>query len=175
VKERLDAKTRGKFLGKNKAILLASGIIVAAASISFVSVLLLNGAPPLQPRERAMLTNYEQVRVSLAHDDLTTAEGLAAKMVREFLDWIPVSSSVQLIADSDSLESARKAFAQLSQEAIRLADRHPEYLILRCPTDSPEKCANCRSNEFGSWVQIDTAVGNPFMGTASPHCGARIQ
>jgi hypothetical protein len=91
------------------------------------------------------------------------------------MNWISVSSSVQLIADSDSLESARKAFAQLSQEAIRLADRHPEYLILRCPTDCPDKCANCRSNEFGSWVQIDTAVGNPFMGTASPDCGARIQ
>jgi hypothetical protein len=174
-KERLDAKTRGNFLGKNKAILLASVIIVTAASISFVSVLLLNGAPPLQPRERAMLTNYEQVRVSLTHDDLTSAERLAANMAREFGDWVPVSSSVQLIANSDSLESARKAFAQLSQEAIRLADRHPEYLILRCPTDCPEKCVNCRSNEFGSWVQIDTAVGNPFMGTASPHCGARIQ
>jgi hypothetical protein len=70
----------------------------------------------------------------------------------------------QLIADSDSRESARKAFAQLSQEAIRLPDRHPEYLILRCPTDCPEKCTNCRSNEFGSWVQIDAAVGNPSMG-----------
>jgi hypothetical protein len=175
VREKPDAKTRGNFLGKNKTVLLASGVIVAAASISFVSVLLLNGAPPLQPRERLMLTNYEQVRVSLAHDDLTTAEQLAAKMAREFGDWMTVSSSVQRIADSDSLESARNAFAKLSQEAIRLADRHPEYLILRCPTDCPEKCVNCRSNEFGSWVQIDTAVGNPFMGTASPNCGARIQ
>jgi hypothetical protein len=175
VKERLDAKTRGNFLGKNKAILLASGIIVTAASISFVSVLLLNGVPPLQPRERAMLTNYEQVRVSLAHDDLTSAERLAANMAREFGDWVPVSSYVRLIANSDSLESARKGFARLSEEAIRLADRHPEYLILRCPTDCPEKCVNCRSNEFGSWVQIETAVGNLFMGTASPHCGARIQ
>jgi len=119
-----------------------------------------------------MLTNDEEVRVSLVHDDLTTAERLAAKMAREFGDWISVCSSVQFIADSDSLESARKAFAQLGQEAIRLADRHPEYLILRCPTDCPEKCANCRSNEFGSWVQIDTLVGNPFMGTASPRCGA---
>ena len=79
---------------------------MAAASISFVIILLLNGAPPLQPRERVMLTNYEEVRVSLAHDDLTTAERLAAKMAREFGDWVPVSSSVQLLADSDSLESA---------------------------------------------------------------------
>jgi hypothetical protein len=175
VREKPDAKTRGNFLDRNKAVLLASGVIVVAASISFVSVLLLNGAPPLQPRERAMLANYEQVRVSLAHDDLPTAEGLAAKMVREFGDWVPVSSYVRLIANSDSLESARKAFARLSEEAIRLADHHPEYLILRCPTDCPEKCVKRRSNEFGSWVQIDTVVGNPFMGTASPHCGARIQ
>jgi hypothetical protein len=85
-----------------------------------------------------MLKNYEEVRVSLAHDDLTNAQRLAAKMAREFGDWVPVSSSVQLIANSDSLESARKTFAKLSQEAICLADRHPEYLILRCPTDCPE-------------------------------------
>jgi hypothetical protein len=55
---------------------IASGVIVAAASISFVSVLLLNGAPPLQPRERAMLANYEQVRVSLAG----TGSSLAASV-----------------------------------------------------------------------------------------------
>ena len=175
VREKPDPKRRGNFLGGNKAVLLASGVIAAAAFISFLVILLLNGAPPLQPRERIMLKNYEEVRVSLANDDLTTAERLAAKMAREFGDWVPVSSSVQLIANSDSLESARKAFAKLSEEAIRLADRHPEYLILRCPTDCPENCVNCRSNEFGSWVQIDPLVGNPFMGTASPHCGARIQ
>jgi hypothetical protein len=139
------------------------------------SILLWNGAPPLQPRERALLMNYEEVRVSLVRGDLATAERIAAQITREFGDWVPVSSPVRFIANSDSLESARKAFAKLSQEAIRLAERHLEYVILRCPTDCPEKCANCRSNEFGSWVQIDTLVGNPFMGTASPHCGARIQ
>jgi hypothetical protein len=122
-----------------------------------------------------MLTNYEEVRVSLAHDDLATAKWISAKMMREFSDWLAVSSSVQLISNSGSLESARKAFATLSEEAIRLADRHQEYLIVRCPPDCPEKCVNCRSDEFGSWVQIDPLVGNPFMGTASPRCGARIQ
>jgi hypothetical protein len=106
-----------------------------------------------------MVMNYEEVRISLAHDDLTTAERLAAKMTREFGDWVSVSSSVQLLANSDSLESARKAFAKLSQEAIRLAERHSEYLILRRPSDCPEKCVNCRSNQFGSWVRIDTLVG----------------
>jgi hypothetical protein len=105
------------------------------------------------------MANYEQVRVSLAHDDLTSAEQLAAKMAREFGDWIPLHSYVRLIADSDSLESARKALAKLSEEASRLADRHAEYLILRCPTDCPE---NCRSNEFGSWLQIDTLLAIPL-------------
>jgi hypothetical protein len=175
IREKRNQKGRSKFLGKNRAVLLASGVIVAAACISFVSILLWNRAPPLQPRERALLMNYEEVRVSLVRDDLATADRIAAQMTREFGDWEPVSSPVQLFANSDSLESARKAFAKLSQEAIRLAERHPEYLILRCPTDCPEKCVNCRSNEFGSWVQIETLVGNPFMGTASPHCGARIQ
>jgi hypothetical protein len=40
-----------------------------------------------------MLMNYEEMRISLAHDDLTTAERIAAKMAREFCDWVPVSSS----------------------------------------------------------------------------------
>jgi hypothetical protein len=96
-------------------------------------------------------------------------------MMREFSDWSAVSSAVQLISNSDSLESARKAFATLSEEAIRLADHHQEYLIVRCPPDCPEKCVNCRSNEFGSWVQLDAVIENPFMGTLSPHCGARLQ
>jgi hypothetical protein len=47
---------------------------MAAAVISFVSILLLNRVPPLQPRERAMLTNHEELRISLAHDDLATAQ-----------------------------------------------------------------------------------------------------
>jgi hypothetical protein len=42
------------------------------------------------------------------HNDLATAEQLAAQMTREFGDWVPVSSPVQLIPNSDSLESARK-------------------------------------------------------------------
>jgi hypothetical protein len=135
----------------------------------------MNRVPPLQPREKAMLMKYEEVRIALAHDDLTAAEMVTAKMAREFGDWVPVSSCVQLIADSDSLESARRAFAKLSLEAVRLADGHEEYLILRCPPGCPENCVNCRSNEFGSWVQTDALVGNPFIGTESPHCGARIQ
>ena len=81
-----------------------------------------------------MLMNYEEVRISLAHDDLATAQRMSAQMAREFGDWPPVSSSVQLISNSDSLESARKAFVKLSEEAIRLAVRYTEYLILRCPT-----------------------------------------
>jgi hypothetical protein len=97
---------------------------MAAAVTSFVSILLLNGVPPLQPRERAMLANYEELRISLAHDDLATAQRISAKMMREFNDWSAVSSSVQLISNSGSLELARKAFATLSEEAIRLADHH---------------------------------------------------
>ena len=54
-----------------------------------------------------MLISYEEMRISLAHDDLTKLERIAAKMAREFGDWVPVSSSVQLIANSDSLESER--------------------------------------------------------------------
>jgi hypothetical protein len=42
---------------------------------------------------------------------------------------------------------------------------HVGDLILRCPMNCPEKCVNCRSNKLGSWVQIDTLVGNPFVGT----------
>ena len=125
IREKPDPKRRGNFLGENKTVLLASGVIAAAAFISFVVILLLNGAPPLQPRERVMLTNYEEVRVSLAHDDLTTAERLAAKMAREFGDWVPVSSSVQLIANSDSLESARKAFAKTQPRGYPLGRSPP--------------------------------------------------
>ena len=77
---------------------MASGIVMAAVIISFATILLLNRAPSLQPPQRAMLMNYEEMRIALARDDLTTAERIAAKMAREFGDWAPVSSSSQLIA-----------------------------------------------------------------------------
>lgn len=69
---------------------------MAAAAISFVSIILFNRVPSLQPREKAMLTNHEEVRIALVHDDLATADLLGAKMTREFGDWVPVSSSVQI-------------------------------------------------------------------------------
>ena len=74
---------------------------MAAAVISFVSILLLNRVPPLQSRERAMLTNYEQLRISLAHDDLATAHRISAKMMREFSDWSAVSNNFVNGADPD--------------------------------------------------------------------------
>src|SRR6516164_9755554 len=108
---------------------------MAAAVISFIGILLLNRVPPLQPRERAMLMNYEELRISLAHDDLATAQRISAKMMREFSDWSAVSSAVQLISNSGSLESARKAFATLSEEAVHLADRSSEPSRSNSPRD----------------------------------------
>jgi hypothetical protein len=117
----------------------------------------------------------EKKETPLTHDAglfIRICDEAQRTLAREFGDWVPVSSSVQLI--STVIHSNWHEKRSLNS-AIRLADRHQEYLILRCPTDCPENCVNCRSNEFGSWVQIDHLVGNPFMGTASLHCGARIQ
>jgi hypothetical protein len=145
VKVKTDAKRRGNFLVENKAVLLATGVIAAAALISFVVILLLNGPPPLQPRERVMLTNYEEVRVSLAHDDLNTAERLAARMAREFGDWVPVSSSVELISNSDSLEKVARL--ELCRASI----------ICRQPANQPKLMTNAsgisdwRINSIRSW------------------------
>jgi hypothetical protein len=125
VKEKQDAKRRGNFMGENKAVLLASGVIAAAAFISFVVILLLNGAPPLQPRERVMLTDYEEVHVSWRTMTSILPSDSPQRWLENFGDWMPVSSSVQLISKSDSLESARKAFAKLSQEAVRYGNGKP--------------------------------------------------
>jgi len=175
VRQQRTQKKQRNFPDRKKALLFVSSAVAAAVVIAFVIVFLWIRVPSLQAYEKAMLANYEEVRISLAHDDLASARRISAKMLEEFRDWAPVYSSVQLISNSDSLESAREAFATLSQEAIRLASRHGEYQILRCPPDCPEKCRNCRSNDFGSWIQVNPVVGNPFMGMASPHCGARIQ
>ena len=131
VRQQRTQKKQSNFPDRKKALLFASSVVAAAAVIAFVSVFLWR-VPSLQPREKAMLANYEEVRISLAHDDLTSARRMSAKMLEQFRDWAPVYSSVQLISNSDSLESAREAFATLSEEAIRLVSRHGEYQILRC-------------------------------------------
>ena len=139
VRKKRDQKKRNDFPGDKTVLLAASGIVIAAAIVSFAVILLLNKVPAIDARERAMLMDYETVQISLSHDDLSSAQRIAEKMAREFGDWAAVFSSVQAISNSDPLESARRAFATLSQEAIRLADHHTEYLILRCPTDLSRK------------------------------------
>ena len=69
-----------------------------------------------------MLISYEEMRISLAHDDLTKLERIAARWLENSAiayRCLHPSNSLQIVIHSNRN-------AKLSEEAIRLAERHKE-------------------------------------------------
>ena len=60
----------------------------------------------------------------------------------------------------------------MSEGAVKLVKGHEEYYVMVCSMSVCRAgCSQCEMDKFGEWVQSDPIVGNPFMGSASPHCG----
>jgi hypothetical protein len=101
---------------------------------------------------------------------------LDRKKVYFFVGGVVLASLIIAVVVIFFVDPVPPPLASLSKEAIRLAHRQPGYFIMRCTMDGCQApCSDCRSNDYGSWVQMSTSIGNPFMGKLSPNCGARIQ
>jgi hypothetical protein len=112
---------------------------------------------PLSDEQRQFLQSYEQIRKSLADDDLAGAKLAAEK--------IPGNSSAALIAKGTDIESVRRDFALLSKLAVKLAHGRPGYFIFHCPET---KLSN---DDWAHWVQLSKDASNPYLGKANPRCG----
>jgi len=122
--------------------------------------------------DRAMLRQYDSIRVALSHDDLALAEKAAATLAGSYQTKRPISAAAQAISKADSLEAARDAFSTMSAETVKMARGHKGYYVVGCSMDQcPAPCVNCQMSRFSDWVQTDAAIANPFMGKASPYCG----
>ena len=150
-------------------------------SVLAIFVILLGGSiiiaslpAKLTEADRAMLRDYDGVRSALVRDDLAAARKLAQPFATAYSSRKALAQPAAVIAKSNSLEAARLAFADMSKGAVKLVRKHPEYFIIGCEMETDHcraKCDPCLTANYGRWVQLDPEIGNPFMGTSSPHCG----
>ena len=109
---------------------------------------------PLGTAERSFLADYEQIRAALAADDLPAARAAAASL-----------PAAKPIATATDLTTARKAFKQLSAQAVSLARGQPGYFV-----------AHCSMFPGGAdWVQTTEELANPYWGRSMPHCGTLVK
>ncbi len=143
------------------------------AAIALAGLLIWSSLPvKLTEVDRAMLKQYDSIRVALSHDDLALAEKAAATLADSYQKRRAIFGAAQALSKADSLEAAREAFSTMSAEAVRMARGHKEYYVVGCSMNQcPAPCVNCQMSRFSDWVQTDPAIANPFMGKASPHCG----
>jgi hypothetical protein len=147
-----------------------------ALALALVLVFGLNRPHRLTDEERGVLRAYEDIRAALSSDDLVAAKVAAVKMAENFRDRSSTAEPAQHLAASATLHQARRAFKVLSEETLPLAYHQSGYYIARCPGQQcMEKCNGCPMSEFSPWVQVSTAIENPFMGRAHPHCGVIAQ
>ena len=124
------------------------------ASLLLGSLLHAGEPAPLGAEARAFLADYERIRAALAADDLPAARAAAADQ-----------PAAQPIAAATDLTTARKAFKQLSAQAVALARGQPGYFI-----------AHCSMFPGGAdWVQTTAELANPYWGKSMPHCGTLVK
>ena len=127
----------------------------------------------LTAEERAMLQQYESIRLALAQDDLVGAQSAALQLSGSFSGNEKISNAARAVVNSASLDTARDVFKRLSDKVIPLARGNDGYFIVGCPMGTcPAPCVNCQMSRFSDWVQSTATVGNPFLGTAGQRCGA---
>ena len=127
---------------------------------------------PLSATERADLHSYEAIRTALAHDDLRGAKSAAALLAQRPDTRRCFAVAAKAIADSESLDGARRGFVNFSQTAVDLTQHRFGFFIMHCATvGCPEPCVNCPMGSFGPWVQVTKDVENPYMGLHHTKCG----
>jgi len=107
-------------------------------------------AADLSESDKQFLAQYEKVRAGLAADNLADAKKAATDLGEA---GIP-------LANTDSIMMARKEFATLSDQAIKLASGQGGYYVVNCPMLKKD------------WVQTSTKISNPYAGSSMLTCGS---
>lgn len=106
-------------------------------------------ATELTPEEKDFLGKYESVRAALAADNLANAKKAAGEM----------GEQGKLLAQTESIITARKEFENLSAQAIKLAQSQPGFYVVNCPMLRKD------------WVQTSPKISNPYAGASMLTCG----
>ncbi len=120
----------------------------------------------LSDTDRAVMSQYEEVRAALAADDLRSAKQASNKMATALKPTTPAApaspllGSAEAIASAPALDKARQVFKTMSVDAIHLTAGVKGYYVINCPM-TPN----------GDWVQTSDAVSNPYLGKIMHDCG----
>ena len=123
-------------------------------------------ASPLQAMEHTAgdkLKGYTDVSTALYKDNLDDAKKQATHAAKEVKDE-KIAKHYQGIADSKSLDEARKHFKELSDLLIPEAKKEGKMHEMHCP--------HAKAN----WLQKSAdEVQNPYEGQKMPHCGDEVK
>ena len=138
---------------------LAMATGIAVAIIVGAAMFLTRGADA-QP----LYAKYDAVRLALVNDDA----GSAAKRAKELAEAAKASeqdaiaSKASAVASAGELESARHAFAELSDAMIVYRNKSKE---------EPKPVVAYCSMAKHSWLQPKGPISNPYLGASMPTCG----
>ena len=121
---------------------------------------------PLQAMEHTAgdkLKGYTDVSTALYKDNLDDAKKQAADAAKDVKDE-KIAKHYQGIADSKSLDEARKHFKELSDLLIPEAKKEGKMHEMHCP------------HANANWLQKSAGeVQNPYEGSKMPHCGKEVK
>ena len=113
--------------------------------------------------EAACLKAYHQAHEALAKDDLAGAKQAAGALAEKAsaAKSDSIAKHARELAKSDSLESAREHFKEISAESVKMASGVDGQYVFTCPMAKAD------------WLQTDSKqVSNPYMGKKMPTCGS---
>ena len=159
-------------------------VLNALKSAIVLALLFSASAAQAQSTLSTVLTHYEAVRLSLFKDSMdgVADQGRKISDALESLatDWSPERAGIDAdqaalaqellpimgtaadnLAEAKTLDEARDAFYDLSKPLVRLrgAAVDPMPVVAYC------------SMSKRSWLQPKGKIGNPYHGSAMPHCG----
>lgn len=115
------------------------------------------GAARADEKNAQWLGQYVAISEALAADDLVAAKKASAELASTDSK---LAGEAKAVAESDSLESARKKFRPLSKSAVALAKNEKGFYVMTCPMAKAD------------WVQKDPQVANPYYGKSMLRCGS---
>lgn len=159
--------------------LTSRGLLVALLLFLSACGQLIAPASEAPPLDRG-LAAYEQLRASLAHDDLDGLTAPASDAEVAFAaaaadatgptadTLLAASKAAHEVGAASDPDAARRAFGALSQPVIAVisadADHQGRLHRFTCPM----------APGFGEWVQPTPKISNPYMGTAMLTCGSAL-
>jgi len=126
-------------------------------------------APAAPPVLGPLQAGYEALRARLSDDDLAGARSAAEALAGAgAAGEAALKDPALAVAKTSEIEAARLSFGELSKAYLTWLAAEPErgkgLHAFRCPM----------AQGYKKWVQVDSAMKNPYMGKRMLECGSEV-